>query len=842
MATTAWLIRSRLRARRTALAVIALVAILGATGTFVAAAAADRTARAYSSYLHRAAVADVTINPSLVSKDIDHLIRTLPGVERVTHSALFSAAIYDGPPPTKAQLDNDASSALVLGSNDGRYTAMDRPAMVEGRLPTGHHEVLLNVEEAEHEHYKVGQVVPLSFWSRRVELFDPPNTVERPFAVEHATVVGIATLSDEVLPDGVYPRTRVIVSSDIAARFDCLPAGPGPNESAEDALAALAPGDCAVSYDYYALSIRGGDRGVTATLDAFAKRSDALSARLPKPLRDQHIAYTLVAKTRTHDEQLRVEHSVAPISAALFVLAGAAGAITITIMGLVIARELNRARADQLAWWRLGLTTRERWSVVVVPLLIAAGVGLVGAVPMAWLLSPAAPIGTVRSIDPAPARELSRGVWVAVLVLTAAFAISIALLALRSSRRVASQPTRPPTSAVRRVLRASNRPAVDDGIRAAYSTNRGSGLVIALAGSAVAVFLAAVVFGSSLAMLTSTPASYGWPWDVAVLGNFGYGGMKTPAIKAALDRHPDVRSWTALGFANSVTLDGDAVPTVFSFDRVSTVAVAVVSGHLPRADHELALGARTAAEHGLHVGDEVTVAGYEVASKRAKVTGIVVLPALGPFQADRAGPGEGMLIPQAMIRKSTDTGTVSFVGIEIEPNADRAAVLARVRDASSAWVPPDSAVARFTKPVRPAEIINARSVRSAPLFVGGLLVVAATVGLGAAIIISVRSRRHEMAILRTLGFTGGQLRGSVRIQALAMMFGGFVVGAPLGIAIGRIAWRAFASRLGVVTATTIPIGWIVVTALGAAAVALLAAAGPARVAARAEPSVSLRSE
>jgi len=148
----------------------------------------------------------------------------------------------------------------------------------------------------------------------------------------------------------------------------------------------------------------------------------------------------------------------------------------------------------------------------------------------------------------------------------------------------------------------------------------------------------------------------------------------------------------------------------------------------------------------------------------------------------------------------------------------------------------------YTDPVRPAEILNARSIRSAPLVVGGLLVVAATVGLAATIIASVRSRRRELAVLRTLGFTGRQLRNSVRVQTLAMMVGGFVVGAPLGIAIGSIAWRAFAARLGVVPAASIPVGWIVATAAGAALIAILAAAGPARAAARAKPADPLRSQ
>ena len=130
------------------------------------------------------------------------------------------------------------------------------------------------------------------------------------------------------------------------------------------------------------------------------------------------------------------------------------------------------------------------------------------------------------------------------------------------------------------------------------------------------------------------------------------------------------------------------------------------------------------------------------------------------------------------------------------------------------WDPTGYPVLRYSEPIRPPEIINARSVRVAPLLVGGLLVLAATIGLAVAIVISVRARRREMAVLRTLGFTSRQLRISVRVQALAMMLGGFVVGAPIGIAVGRIAWRAFASQLGVVTVPSTPIVWIVATAVG----------------------------
>jgi len=47
-----------------------LVVTLGATGTLVAAGAADRTAKTYPEYLERARVGDVVINPSLLTTDI----------------------------------------------------------------------------------------------------------------------------------------------------------------------------------------------------------------------------------------------------------------------------------------------------------------------------------------------------------------------------------------------------------------------------------------------------------------------------------------------------------------------------------------------------------------------------------------------------------------------------------------------------------------------------------------------------------------------------------------------------------------------------------------------------
>ena len=65
---------------------------------------------------------------------------------------------------------------------------------------------------------------------------------------------------------------------------------------------------------------------------------------------------------------------------------------------------------------------------------------------------------------------------------------------------------------------------------------------------------------------------------------------------------------------------------------------------------------------------------------------------------------------------------------------------------------------------------------------------------------------------------------------------GLIVGIPLGIVAGRIAWNAFADQLGVVAHADIPLGWLAVVAAGAIVLGLAAAAPPARTAANIAPN------
>jgi ABC-type lipoprotein release transport system permease subunit len=121
----------------------------------------------------------------------------------------------------------------------------------------------------------------------------------------------------------------------------------------------------------------------------------------------------------------------------------------------------------------------------------------------------------------------------------------------------------------------------------------------------------------------------------------------------------------------------------------------------------------------------------------------------------------------------------------------------------------------------------------------GLIAVAA---LGSVLLSCARRRSHEFAVLRALGMTRGNVRTVLNSQGTAIGLFGLVVGIPLGIAVGRLGWRAIAER--------VPLSEIPPLALVAALLLIPAtiiaanvlALWPGRVALSHRPAEELRTE
>ena len=129
-----------------------------------------------------------------------------------------------------------------------------------------------------------------------------------------------------------------------------------------------------------------------------------------------------------------------------------------------------------------------------------------------------------------------------------------------------------------------------------------------------------------------------------------------------------------------------------------------------------------------------------------------------------------------------------------------------------------------------------------PALLGLALALGATSALGLTLVASVRRRRREFAMLKTLGFTRRQLAASVAWQATISVGIGVVIGVPCGIVAGRFLWDLFADQIYVVPDPAVPIALIVGIGLGALVAANLVAALPGWVAARTRTALLLRAE
>ena len=124
----------------------------------------------------------------------------------------------------------------------------------------------------------------------------------------------------------------------------------------------------------------------------------------------------------------------------------------------------------------------------------------------------------------------------------------------------------------------------------------------------------------------------------------------------------------------------------------------------------------------------------------------------------------------------------------------------------------------------------------------GLLALLSAATLIHILLTAVRRRARDLAILRTLGFVGSQVRAAVAWQATTLVLLALLVGIPLGIAAGRWSWTTFTNQLGYVPEPSVGLAPVLLTIPAALLLGNLIAALPARAAARTKPAMVLRAE
>jgi hypothetical protein len=541
-----------------------------------------------------------------------------------------------------------------------------------------------------------------------------------------------------------------------------------------------------------------------------------------------------------------VQESIDLLARATVLFGMVAGVAGLIAVALVISRQVALLAGAQAALRDLGLAPWLRATAVAVPVMIAAVLGVVVATLGAWGASPLFPFGVAGDAEPNPGVTfdpvtLPLGA-AAIVALVGGIVAVTAWRAVRVVSMGATAPLRP--SWVARALEASGlAPPATIGVRAALEPGRGRTAVpvrSALVGAALAVVgvTGVVVFGASLDHLLTIPAAQGRNWDASASDSTARpveDDHPCGAVETQLLDQPDVDA-IAMACSASITIGGRGVGAIGLTALRGSIQATVLAGRAPSAPDEIALGTDTLAALALDVGDRASVDTPD-GPVDYRIVGRVIVPRL----VDPQAIADGAVFTGAGLERLPETisGISGNLVVRFRAGVDEEGALARIRQLPGMTSDVGDTVVANAAPL---EVERLHDVGPIPDALAVLLAVLGALVVGHLLVTSVRRRRRDLAVLKSLGFIRHQLMATVAWQAATVATFGIVVGVPVGVASGRALWRATADDVGVVPSATAPVLALATIAVAAITIANLVAAFPARRAARVAAATILRTE
>ena len=482
-------------------------------------------------------------------------------------------------------------------------------------------------------------------------------------------------------------------------------------------------------------------------------------------------------------------------AACLLAFALAALVAAIFLIGQSVARYTSATVADLQVLQAVGLTPRQAVASAAAPAVLAAAAGATLGVAAAIVASRWMPIGAAQYSEPHPGIDadwliLGPG-WVLAPVLVAAGSAAAAALALTARRRRAV-PRRSGVAAA--AAAAGFGVPVVVGARFALEPGRGRSAVPvrpALLGAIAGVLgvLAAFTFSAGVSDAAANPARFGQTWQLdTFLGVNGQDFGPARQVLRTVAADPDVTGVDDARIASAQS--GQVSVESFTYDPVAgkPVPVVLTNGRMPAAPGEIVLAPTTASEMHAVTGSTVRLTGGTV-PRAMTVTGIGFVPT-GPHNVYASG---AWLTPAGfdrIFRGAHFAFKFHVAAVALRPGADVQALAHRLTAKAEAVKGGENFGFAPAPPLPQVQMI--RDVAALPLALSAFLAVLAIGAVGHALSIAVRRRRHELAVLRVLGLTRRQSRLVIVTQATLLAVIGLAFGIPLGIALGRILWRAAA--------------------------------------------------
>ena len=798
-------------------------------------AAARRTQSSYSALLEttnpsQIVVATAIANPAIGNGQgynpaiVREIATQLPHVTAVASATGVNAELLgpNGAPVAKGSFPVQAGSSQ--GSVGGEFFAIDRLAFSAGRAadPARVDEFMTSSTAAAAFGFHVGEIVPIGFYTNsQTDLSGFGTATVKPYRRLDMRIVGIGLPVTEIVTDDVDSGGALGYFTPALTRELIR---------------------CCVNYTETAIKV--------ARPDQVAGAEDDITRAAPGGMPPGFNA------TGEGDEG-KVERAIKPLSIALGVFGGITALAALLIAAQVIGRHLRRRRQESQVLRSLGADPTTLATDALIGVVGAVAVGSLLAVGVAVALSPISPLGPIRPFYPTPGISFD---WTVLgggfAVIFVGLALAAIGLAIRNSpERVARrQRFAARSSALLRSDAMLDLPApAAIGLRFALEPGSETDTVpmrSAIVGAALAVIvlITTVTFGSSLDHLVSTPRLYGWNWSYALSGGGGGGGGDVPAQRAGtlLSHDQYLSAYSGVYFVN-LMVDGQDIPVIATSPGAS-VQPPLLRGYDLQQSDEIVVGPLTLASLHKKLGGTVTVSAGAGRSHVLRIVGVATMPAIGGSGVVHLEMGTGAVVSSSLIPavernpfNDPETGPQAYF-VDVRPGVDPLAARRSLEEMTAPLSNAYNFGVVVQSVLRPAEIVDYRSMGTTPAILGASLGAAALAALGLTLLASVRRRRRDLAVLKILGFTRSQLRSAVAWQSNVAVALGTAVGIPVGITIGRTLWDLFAHEINAVPSPAVPVVPIVLIALGSLLLANVVAAVPGRIAARTPAALVLRTE
>jgi hypothetical protein len=294
-----------------------------------------------------------------------------------------------------------------------------------------------------------------------------------------------------------------------------------------------------------------------------------------------------------------------------------------------------------------------------------------------------------------------------------------------------------------------------------------------------------------------------------------------------LDSRPEVASY--LSEYNSEGRVGDLYFDLYGYDGdLNNPRWAIREGRMPERAGEAALSTQLARDLGVSVGDRLAMEAFGPGVSAPPVG--VDVQIVGRY----LDLGE---VPMAVKRETlpADVELTDYL-IRLKPGTDSKAFANALIQESGG---------NLDLEILDESIGEVRGqFRSVLIGLNAVLFAIAGINLLSSLLLSARERRRDFAILKTIGFTPGQVAASVFAGSVLLAVVSLIVGLPAGLLVSRVVFDALTSAAGGDTGIGVlpNVLWLLPLIPGAIAIAALATALPSRRAAGVQIAEALRYE